>query len=36
VAWFSYIKIFEFTTLGLLYQAWGRKRRVESEKGAME
>jgi len=27
------IKLFRFTTLCLLYQAWGRKQRVGNEKG---
>jgi len=41
MAWFSWLilslnKIIWFTTLCLLYQAWGAKTTVESEKGVME
>jgi len=28
--------LFKFTTLCVLYQAWGRKRRVESVRGAVK
>jgi len=40
MAWVSYLRslnnFFKLTTLCLLYKAWGRKRRVKSEREAME
>jgi len=41
MAWFSHLllslkKFLKYTDLCWLYQAWRRKRRVDSEKGAME